>query len=433
MDHKDLDDMARNSTEDFYALLGVTFDATPSEIKRQYRKTSIKYHPDKNPDNASAADLFIRLGLARDILLDENLKSVYDNARTRRRERELQNEMLDSRRRKMKEDLERREKEVGERRREMGDMERERERLAEDTRRRRYELSERWRREREEEERKWQEREKEILRKRAREELSGTGEPMDVDVDSRSQEEEEEPQNKKRKEVDSTIKLSFQRQGDAEKWDDKTLAEMFARYGAVEAVVLGKDRKARVEEGDKHRAVLATAYVAFERISAALAAVLDAKTDFPLLESVAWAGEAPELKTPRRGQYPVVAEQAQAQAHKPSNPPADADVPSNAAQTAAPSAFSPKTLDLWELTMMRLRMAEKKRLEGAVKLESKRRKYEDGANAQGRDTPAKTTAVPCAADTPDLHEITMMRLKQAEKKRLEEEIRRQEAEEEGEV
>jgi len=109
--NKDLQDLAKTTTEDFYELLGVSFDANEAAIKKAYRKASIRYHPDKNPDNKDAADRFIYLGWARDILIDETLKGEYDRARTRRREKVLQDELLDGRRRKMKDDLERRERE----------------------------------------------------------------------------------------------------------------------------------------------------------------------------------------------------------------------------------------------------------------------------------------------------------------------------------
>lgn len=164
--NKDLEDLARSATDDFYELLGVAFDASEAAIKQAYRKASIKYHPDKNPDNANAADRFIYLGWARDILSDANLKGEYDRARTRRREKVLQDELLNGRRREMKQDLERREREgrdntLNLKRKRAEDMneaeklELEIQRLAEDGKRRRKEAQarrEQQRREEEEEE-----------------------------------------------------------------------------------------------------------------------------------------------------------------------------------------------------------------------------------------------------------------------------------------
>ena len=39
---------------DYYQVLGVSRDATESEIKRAFRSLARRYHPDKNPDDAEA-------------------------------------------------------------------------------------------------------------------------------------------------------------------------------------------------------------------------------------------------------------------------------------------------------------------------------------------------------------------------------------------
>lgn len=63
---------------EYYDLLGVSVTATDAEIKRGYRKMAIKTHPDKNPDDAAAAEKFQAVSEAYQVLSDHDLRERYD-------------------------------------------------------------------------------------------------------------------------------------------------------------------------------------------------------------------------------------------------------------------------------------------------------------------------------------------------------------------
>ena len=52
------------SKKDYYDVLGVTKSAGKDELKKAYRKLAMKYHPDRNPDDAQAAEKFKELSEA---------------------------------------------------------------------------------------------------------------------------------------------------------------------------------------------------------------------------------------------------------------------------------------------------------------------------------------------------------------------------------
>jgi molecular chaperone DnaJ len=63
---------------DYYEILGVGRNASGEEIKRAYRKLAVKFHPDKNPDDAHAEEKFKELGEAYDVLMDGEKRAAYD-------------------------------------------------------------------------------------------------------------------------------------------------------------------------------------------------------------------------------------------------------------------------------------------------------------------------------------------------------------------
>ena len=63
---------------DYYEVLGVQKGSSDDEIKRAYRKLAKKYHPDLNPDDASAEANFKEVNEAYEVLSDSSKRSRYD-------------------------------------------------------------------------------------------------------------------------------------------------------------------------------------------------------------------------------------------------------------------------------------------------------------------------------------------------------------------
>lgn len=63
---------------DFYDILGVPRDSDESDIKKSYRKTAFKYHPDKNPGDAEAEAKFKEAAEAYEVLSNPDKRARYD-------------------------------------------------------------------------------------------------------------------------------------------------------------------------------------------------------------------------------------------------------------------------------------------------------------------------------------------------------------------
>lgn len=290
------------SSQDFYALLDLSPAASEAEIRRAYRRTALKYHPDKI-SNATQSDFekFHLLQIANDVLSDPSVRQLYDNAREARMRRQRERDMMDAAERKMREDLEAGERAAASSR---GgpqgvkrpwsnaaddaaeiELQRKIEQIQEDVRRRRVAMQEKRQREMEEENTEAQ---------KVKEEAQPAEQPAQrVDRSQEGSVSEE----------DRSVKVRWVREGRGLDLDAEWLKSLLAPFGKVENTVMLKDKRVRVE-GKKGKVTLGTGLAIFASIVHAHAAVLDSKQkirqadgDWALIESVAWAfGNGPDLK-----------------------------------------------------------------------------------------------------------------------------------------
>lgn len=95
------------AAQEFYDLLGVTRTATDAEIKKAFKRLSMKLHPDRNKGNLAASQKeYSKISTAYDVLMDPDRRRAYDMGglkglsdwETNAAERKRQKEWRDSRR-----------------------------------------------------------------------------------------------------------------------------------------------------------------------------------------------------------------------------------------------------------------------------------------------------------------------------------------------
>lgn len=75
-------------------------------MKKAYRQKALSCHPDKNPDNPRAAELFHQLSQALEVLTDATARAAYDKVRRAKKQAAERTQRLDEKRKKVKLDLE---------------------------------------------------------------------------------------------------------------------------------------------------------------------------------------------------------------------------------------------------------------------------------------------------------------------------------------
>lgn len=67
--------------QDYYAILGVSREASDEDIKKAYRKLVFQYHPDRNPDDKEAEVKIRELNAAYEIIGDPETRRTYERLR----------------------------------------------------------------------------------------------------------------------------------------------------------------------------------------------------------------------------------------------------------------------------------------------------------------------------------------------------------------
>lgn len=415
------------STIDFYALIGIPTDADSKTISSSYRRTSLKYHPDKI-QNPTPADLekFHLLKIARDVLLDEKLRAQYDAARDARMRKAKETAKMEGMRRKMKEDLEAAEKrglkrsfsgvgvvDVGATGQNAADekLQAEVRRLAEESQRLIREKFERLRREKEAVEMERGKKEEEEMRKAEEEEVAAAAARKNASLGGVTV-----------PEMQRAVKVRWLKEAAGLELDKDKLIDLFSRFGKIENAFLLKEKKQRVGDSRKKK-VIATGVVVFMSIVGAHAAVEDGKScvqgkgkatepEWTIIDSIFWAeNKEPEI-------LGATTSVPNATNHTTFTEPAKSSTPS---RPSTPITPAPKPRHFTFATP-----ASNGSTNGVHGL----RKVPSFASFSGtpKASPADGRAAALGPNSPSLEEITQMRLKNAERKRLEEQIRREDEE-----
>ncbi|KAL8993184.1 MAG: hypothetical protein Q9169_006540 [Polycauliona sp. 2 TL-2023] len=370
------------SNLDFYDILGVSSNSTQPEIDRAWRKCALKYHPDKVGNDPIAKEKFHGAQLAYTVLSDETAKALYENARNAQLQKKRQRELFDGRRRQMKDDLEAREKGVKRGRDEEDDdlekFERKFRQLAEDGKRMRMER---------------QDALKKGLEQQEAEGQRDVGSPIANGASLVP-------------ELDRTVKIRWPVEGGGDMVKESDITTLFSTFGKVESVTLLGPRAQK-----KKKQMVAICMVQYASIVGAHSAVKDFPNqkghEWERFDLVFWAGnkEPDSISEPRFGldnaSYSSASASPSTPARKGQSPAAFLDRSGQPA-TPTPSGSTPNG-------------------HGPRKVPSFS-SFSPVAFSTPKGSPLGRGL---GVNSPSLEELTMIRLKNAERKRLADEIQRE--------
>ena len=373
------------SSIDFYELLGISPDDSEA-IASAYRKQSLKYHPDKVGDDPIAKEKYHLLGIGRQLLSEPSTKAIYDNLRAAKLQRQRQNELFEGRRRQMKDDLEARERGVKrprtEEESEVEKLEREFRRLAQEGRMKRMEREEVLRQE---------------MRKREEQARSAVPSPNTNNIKSGNLDNGKSGVS----ETDRTVKVRWSADGEGGSITVDHIRKLFSRFGGIESADLLSPKMARLA-GTKKKQMAVTCMILYTSVVGAHAAVTEfhkqSGPQWQVFDSVQWAankepdflsdttansthGSAPSTPSAKENLHPNGHTQHFRGLSMPAQSPQSSGKSANqkstfasfsAAATNTPNGspfgkgMGHNSPSLEEMTMIRLRKLEQKRLAAEI-------------------------------------------------------------------